>query len=307
MTRYVQLIRPNNLIIIALTQCLVYLMMIRKPLENHGIAIELDVFNFAVFCLTTLIMAGASYVINDYLDVRADLINKPEKTFAGQSVSLRNTFRFYLVLIVVGFIIAIYLAVVLSKIHLLWLYPTLTSLLYLYSKKYKHHGIIGNLIVSLFTAFVPTVLLLAEPGLIAPFSIEVQGSIFWSVLLLSLFAFLLNFSRELIKDIIDMPGDKINGTKSLALTKGIKTTVRLSIAVIYLAMTVCLLTIFLPEWTNVFHLRVYGILFIVAPMAYSNNKLVQARLDFEFKKISRIYKLVMVSGLIYFLMIFSAQ
>jgi len=86
------LIRPKNLLIIVLLQVLI--------LMNAGNYNYLfyDIAKTLALIFTTVSIAAAGYVINDYFDVKIDLINKPEKVLIGQAISRRLAIILHLTL-----------------------------------------------------------------------------------------------------------------------------------------------------------------------------------------------------------------
>ena len=68
------LIRPQNIFIIAATMFGVgYHLSFDNPIVN------INRLDFALLLLSTILIAGAGNMINDYFDVKADRVNKPQK------------------------------------------------------------------------------------------------------------------------------------------------------------------------------------------------------------------------------------
>jgi 4-hydroxybenzoate polyprenyltransferase len=53
--------------------------VIRPILSQAGVKPTLDDFHFFLLVISTLLIAAAGYVINDYFDVKIDSINKPRR------------------------------------------------------------------------------------------------------------------------------------------------------------------------------------------------------------------------------------
>src|SRR6478736_1134037 len=90
---WLRLIRWKNLLIIFLTQFLAWWFVIMP--ESPEI---LDPFNFFCIALSTVLIAAAGYIINDYFDIKIDLINRPEKVVIGKSVTRRFAILFHTIL-----------------------------------------------------------------------------------------------------------------------------------------------------------------------------------------------------------------
>ena len=78
---FVKLIRVQNLLIIVLTQYLTALYLLQGI---HILDLELFLLSFS-----TVLLAAAGYIINDYYDVKIDYINKPEKVIVGKVLKRR--------------------------------------------------------------------------------------------------------------------------------------------------------------------------------------------------------------------------
>jgi len=68
MLDYFKLIRPGNLLFIALTMYLIKYGLF----EPFGVAITLNLFGFSMLVLAVVSVAASGYVINDIFDVEAD-------------------------------------------------------------------------------------------------------------------------------------------------------------------------------------------------------------------------------------------
>ena len=95
--------------------------------------------------------------------------------------------------------------------------------MYLYASYIKAMLLIGTILISILVATSLLIVGLFEllPA-ITPENLESQRSIFKIVLDYALFAFLLNFIREIVKDLQDINGDKNGGINSLPIALGRK-------------------------------------------------------------------------------------
>jgi len=81
---FLRLIRINNLLIISATQVFAYYFL------SPGISLyTLFQLKFLLLMTSTFLVAAAGYIINDYMDVMLDLVNKPDKVIVGKSISRR--------------------------------------------------------------------------------------------------------------------------------------------------------------------------------------------------------------------------
>ncbi len=232
------LIRPLNLLIIAFTMYSVRLFIWTYEKMNNVSIIghEGEEFDFFLLVFSTVLIAAAGNVINDYFDVRADRINKPKRVIIGKHINRRWAILIHTGLNLIAFLIAIYLSV---RYHTFWyVFIHLVSInaLWLYSLFLKKKPIVGNFVVAGLTALVPILcgVHFYVQGDIHFTDTKVYGSAFeyWFmslikygnfIWLLAFFAFVNNFAREIIKDIEDIEGDKLLSAKTLPIEYGIRT------------------------------------------------------------------------------------
>lgn len=232
---------------------------------------------YLLAALSASLSAAAGYVINDFFDLQADLINKPERSLPSGKVSKKAAVVFYLVLL----LLSMFSAYIINWIVFLIVFLT-NVLLFLYSSGLKRIPLLGNLVISFLTGFV-----FIFGGIVA-------GNIYAAVIP-SVFAFLLNLSREGIKTIEDIPGDKNTGIITFPQRYG----VNLSKKLIAVLLIVLLLFTFVP-----FIRGVYGIKYLIVVMAIVNPlisyviiSLLGKEKPLKLKKLNLILKLNMIFGL----------
>ncbi|MFN5372528.1 MAG: geranylgeranylglycerol-phosphate geranylgeranyltransferase [Bacteroidia bacterium] len=265
MIPFLRLIRFPNLVILALTMIGVRYGLL-ETLWRHGIRLLLDqgfipsgmglhqsTGNFTLLLISTILIAAAGYIINDYFDTKADRINKPEKVFVGRTISRRWALMLHVLLSTAGLLPAIYLAWRCGnlKLSLIPLFSVLA--LWVYSAKLKKQLLAGNLIIAFLAALVPVLTALFEFNNGAMLSLEIMnlnasetGSTLLKeasvvVVAYALFAFLTNLVREIVKDIEDMEGDEVQGARTLPIVLG-ETQAR------YIAMSLVLFSIIILGW-----------------------------------------------------------
>jgi 4-hydroxybenzoate polyprenyltransferase len=292
MYAYLKILRPLNLLIVGLTQYIVYMVLIK----NHSSITSLSTLqNMLLACCTMMVTAGG-YIINDIYDRDLDKINKPNKVIVGQAISLSQSYTYYWILVVLGFAVAIWLGVVTQNIPHIVLYVIGTAVLYFYASHFKKKGYLGNIIVALMTAFVPGLIWLAERKYINSnegFNIKILLLFFMA------FAFLSNLAREVIKDVEDMDGDKIIDSKSLPLTLGLEKTK----IIIFFNLSILILIIWALAlvFKNSLVYSGNGLLSIfIIIILYEVNNTHHAK---EFHHISNWMKYLMLTGVVYLLLL----
>ena len=84
-----KLVRVENLIMIALTQYFLRYFVLQKLLTGNHIALGLNDSLFSLLVLSTVLIAAAGYIINDYFDVKTDMINRPDTVVVDRVIKRR--------------------------------------------------------------------------------------------------------------------------------------------------------------------------------------------------------------------------
>ena len=109
MIAFLKLIRIQNLLIIAFTQyvvrwCIVYPII---KVSSTFYTVQLSELQFFLLVLSTVMIAAAGYIINDYFDVRIDKVNKPERMVIDKGVKRRVAIGAHTVINILAVAIAI--------------------------------------------------------------------------------------------------------------------------------------------------------------------------------------------------------
>jgi 4-hydroxybenzoate polyprenyltransferase len=303
-----KLIRWSNLAIIALTQIVVRYGIIQPMIEymNLGMKLELSTFNFILLMLSTLLIAAAGYIINDYFDNNIDRINKPKHVVVGRSISRRQAMLTHTLLNVLGVGLGFWVAynIGVFKLGLIQLFST--GLLWFYSTDFKKRLLAGNLIIALLTALVPfTVLLFEIPPLISAYRIMLSDlNLNFNHIMIfvggyAAFAFITTLVREIIKDMEDVLGDQQFGCETMPIVWGMKISKVVSTALIFFTMSL-LAYIMSQQFQDKDHISfAYFLTFLQIPSIWLILKLVKANSPKDFHAASRVQKIIMLAGVFY--------
>ncbi len=297
---FFKLIRWPNLVFIALTQMLFRFFILHFVYNNpeSSVTMRLSLLLFYWLVFASVCIAAAGYIINDYFDVNIDLVNKPEKLVIDRYIKRRWAIVWHIVLSFTGFIISCYVGYKLRNIYLPLFNFIAIVALWFYSTTFKKKLLIGNIIVSLLTAWVILVLTVSEYR----FHI-IATDIYWKRLLkLSFmyagFAFIISLVREVIKDMEDMPGDAAYHCHTMPIVWGIQ--VSKVFAAVWLTViigAVAAIEIYIIHfgwWIP----AVYSFITIVVPMVWMLRKLYLAHSLQNFHELSTMIKLVMLAGIV---------
>ena len=301
MIQYLLCLRPLNLFIVAMTQILCYHFIFLSKALPANVNWVLAPPGIYLFTIVTVCIAAGGYLINDYFDYESDRYNDKRHRLSNKFTTL----KYYAVVLILGFLLAFKIAIDIGKPPLAGIYIVASALLYLYSSHWKKQVLIGNLVVSGFTAFVIVMLLYAEQDVISSLSRLQHEVVVNSILAFSTFAFLINMVREIIKDIEDIEGDKAEGYKTMPISMGIpKSRIVASFYGIVL-LFVLFGWMWYAAWTVDVKVLGFCSFTLFAPLVFILFKLLRTKTALPSSLLSTMCKLMMISGL--FLLIYTQK
>ncbi len=296
---FFKLVRLQNLLVVALTQVLVYYRVILPALDAEGIAGVLRPWKFFELCLVTLAITASGYLINDLRDVRIDAINHPGKNLVLK-LGRANVQWIFAAMVFVGYLFALLLALRLNERQLLFLFPLAIGILALYSATLKRLPFIGNLLVALYCAGVPGILVLTERSALAEL-IDARPAVGMDTVrvcvLFMAFAFVATLLRELVKDLEDIRGDRQEGRLTLPVLLGVAPSRRLAIVLGGMVIVSILSPVFLgwPAFVQPPMLICIGLLLVAILIILL--QLARARQQVDYQKLSLEIKVLLIGGL----------
>lgn len=284
-----KLTRPINLIVIALTMVGIRFLYLKNHSVDPYFNTTIEKIDFFLLVFSTVIIAAGGNIINDYFDVKADKVNKPNKVIIGKYVKPRLAIVLHWTLNFIAFSIALYLS---WKQHSFWyLFIHLFSInaLWIYSTQLKRRFLIGNLVIAALTGLVPILSAIYFIHYMPHESNNLATS--YQVIYLASFAALLNFIREIIKDMEDVKGDLLLRATTIPIKIGIPKSKRI---VIVLLLATLLFAIFLVssyfQYLSVLQISltlIMGLCFLLVIYYTAKNQL---------KAADRILKIAMIIG-----------
>lgn len=313
---FLKLIRFQNLLIIAATQYMMRLFIIEPILAVNGFELQLDHLHFFLLVFSSMAITAAGYVINDYFDVKTDLLNRPSTVIVGRKISRRGGITLHIVLNSVGILTGAYLSWYIGMPGFGIAYVLAAGLLWFYSTTYKRQFLIGNLIVSIFTAVVPFVVVIFEIPLLnkAYREILIANEMNFNTIIawvggFSFFAFLATLIREIIKDVEDFEGDAAYGRNTLPIVLGIRFT-RILIIFLILVLVFSLVYVYITHLSrkpggefDFLSLFWFSVMLII-PFIYLIFRLIAARDKKDYHFCSNLTKLIMLAGILYSVMFY---
>lgn len=288
-----KLIRFPNLLIIALAQILI----------RYGLYVPFNAtpalsdFQFALLILATLAIAAAGYVINDIYDQEIDRINKPNSLLVGNKISEKQANSLFVILNIIGVGIGFYLANTIQRPVFVSFFILISLLLYLYASSLKRILVVGNLLIAVLVAM--SILIVPIFDLLPAITWQnqvVQTRTFLLILDFAIFAFFINWIREIVKDLLDIDGDKKGGINTLPIAIGRSRTLKIIMALTFLLL--CGIIYYMYE--NLYkqqYLMLYFLVFIVGPLLYLFIKTFDAKSKKRYRFMASLLKIIMLMGI----------
>jgi 4-hydroxybenzoate polyprenyltransferase len=275
--RFLELLRWRNLLILIAVQWLTFFFLNRNHCYYFHITGNLLLVN-----LSTITIAGAGYLINDYFDLKIDAVNKPGEIIIEKFISRRWALFLQSALNIIGILAGLLLSAGFGLVNLL-----ITVLLWLYSAHFKKTFLSGNILVAFLMALsLPVVVFTGAP-------LKESWLLFYAF-----FAFLTGFIREIIKDVEDIEGDAQYNSQTVPIKLGFVKAKKiiLALSIILLAtLAIACSYLFIRQY---FWMAIYLILLIGMPMLYFLRRLRQMHSIKQFHWASAFAKGLMLVGMI---------
>ncbi|QDO95130.1 prenyltransferase [Formosa sediminum] len=288
------LIRWKNLSLIILVQILIKYALF--PVFYVDTA--LNNWQFILLVLATLCLASAGNIINDIYDIETDTINKPNQIIIGKYISEKTAYTLFITLNITGVLIGFYLSHAVGKSGFFALFVIISVLLYLYATYIKSTCLAGNIVISALVALSLVIVGLFD--LIPVMTFENQDSqraVLKLVLAYAGMAFILNFIREIIKDIEDIDGDYASGMRTLPIVIGRNRTSKIAFILSFIPLGILVYYVIMFVYNIPLEVGYFTIL-IIGPLLYISIELFSAKTKKDHRKISNALKLVMLTGVL---------
>jgi len=273
-------------------------MRIRKKLRGIAQLIRLDLSFAAAICVVageilalsgipTLIEAVAGFscgffisasalVLNDYFDLESDRINAPNRPLPSGIVSKSEIIYLTVFTTIIGLYSALLLGIYVLIIGILFWFIGV-----LYNWKLKRTGLLGNIMVA---SSVAITFIIGGIAVGKPWNVTV-----WSF---GLMAFLVDLGEEISADAMDLEGDKLQNSKSIAIIWGRKVALKVSSLLFGL---VILVSFFPLLFGNLGRIYLLAMIIIDANIIYFVYKLLKSKTESEGRKyIIGIYRGIMI-------------
>lgn len=227
-------------------------------------------------------LSGSALVLNDYFDLEVDKVNAPQRALPSGAVSKSDVIALTCFATFLGLAASYFMGTLALAVSILFWFVGV-----LYNWRFKEKGISGNLMVasSVAITFVIGGIAVGDP---------------WNrmVWFFSLIAFLIDLGEEIAGDAMDMEGDAVRGSKSIALLFGRHMALRISAGIFFLVVSLGFVPITLG-WLE----RRYLVVMAIAGMVvgFQAIQLVRSKTPEEGRKVMRSLYLGPTLGLVVFI------
>jgi geranylgeranylglycerol-phosphate geranylgeranyltransferase len=231
--------------------------------------------------LSVFLISASILVSNDYFDVETDRINAPHRPIPSKAVTSNEAMLLAVFLLLAGLILSFTISV-----EALLFSIGLTVIGLLYNRKFKRNGLAGNLMVSF------------SVGMTFIFGgLSVGLPLNKIVLFFALIAALVDLGEEIAADSMDVKGDLLIDSNSIAIKYGKEKALRLSVFIFVFVILLSFIP-FLLKWFKLIYLIPIAVMDIF--IGISTYKLIKSKNE-EGRKYIRLLYLGATFGLFIFL------
>lgn len=253
---------------------------------------------FIIYLLALISTTAAGNVINDIFDIETDKINKPQKVWIPNYMSLSSAWILYFFFMVIGLILGFYVAFLSGLYFYFLLYVIVIATLFLYAKKIKKILLFNNILIAFLIAFyLFFIFVFVKDFLKNADDINLGLSLYDLAVFLVIFSFGLNWIREIVKDVEDRIGDKATGVQTFA-TEFTLEQVKKIILLLTLLLVIYLMIMAGKYFKNEIFFSVYLIFAVGLSLLLFIKQLFIAQTEKDFAKIATLLKLIMLVGFV---------
>lgn len=299
-----RLVRLPNLVFIVVFQCLLRYGLVLPMMQSVGVEPALSGAQFVMLVIATVCIAAGGNAINDYFDIEADKINRPDRIVVGTAINRRLALLTHVTTTLIGIFAGVYLSYVLRRPSFMLMFICLPVLLWFYSTHFKKQILVGNLLVALLVALTGYMVVSVEFAALDRVHSANTGEpplswIWYVVCAYSIFAFISNLGREMIKDLEDKEGDVKAGCHTLVIELGdsyAKAVITLVEVALLLGCTMALTGI--PDFMEASIPTAYFVALVAVPTVVLCIMVWRGRERKDFHRAAVLSKAIMAAGML---------
>lgn len=245
----------------------------------------------ALISFSTICIALAGYLFNDIADLKVDLANNKQGLINSSN---KKNYLFLAIVLLFGGNIMGFIACKLSLLSFFILYVIASINVVLYAWFLSRYKLLGNVLISVLISLV----------VLLCFYIEINHYTFTQkyyfnkelfVWFYAIFAFIINWLREVVKDLEDLNGDKLANRISIPSTVGVKST---KILLLLISLSLTFAFILLSINTKMLSFLQFNLIALVISFLGFMFLLLKANSINNYKEASFLLKCIMLLGVI---------
>ena len=303
-----RLVRWSNLLFLAALVWLMEKWVAVPVLDAAAFGEQLPSYTLWLITLATVLIAGGGYVINDYFDVKIDRVNRPDELIVTRTIPKPVAMQISLGMSIAGVLCGLVAAWLLRSMTIGIIFIIVPGLLWFYSSSYKRLFMVGNLTIALLAGLTPLLVAMANVAqlrlrfaVIMPY-LTLEHDLYAWLGGFALFAFLLTWIREIVKDAQDQMGDREYECHSMPIVWGEMWTKIFVTALIVLTIAIighlwCRVLPFPTGWLSLStRYIVFGVLI---PLLGVLGLLWSAKIPSDYKTCQQLVKFTMLLGMLF--------
>ncbi len=311
MGTFLKLVRCKSILVATLVMFLMKYAIIIPVYRYYDVVPGLSDTGFFFLIMSAMFILAGGNVINDYFDRKTDTINRPEKVLVGFSVNRRKAIFLHSAFTFIGVVFGFITAWFTGKIIVGLFFIFISFLIWIYSHNLKKKALLANITLSFLVALIPLTVGITEyyalEKSLSEWDINTARAIkmaFQTIIGFSIFTFLINLMRELIKDCQDFIGDYRTGIKSVPIVIGKKNTnflisiiSMLSIVYLVLMWEAYLSKLVFFQDNMIANMYIYFVL--IAPLLLLSIRSVWGIKIIKYRRLNILTKFIMFFGVLF--------
>lgn len=243
---------------------------------------SLSLYELFLGFLVGFFISSSALILNDYFDIETDKINHPTRPLPSGNVTPSQVIVLTILTTSIGLVTAWLISLIAFIVGILF-----WSIGLLYNWKLKETGLLGNLMVSSSVAvtFIYGGIAVGQPW----------NNIVWSF---GLLVFFIDLGEEIASGAMDEKGDKKRRTKSIAITRGKDSALRISSGIFAVVVVISMIP-FLLRWLGIAYLIMIVIMDSI--IIFSTIKLLRSKTPKEGRRYLRFIYLGATVSLLAFI------
>lgn len=250
--------------------------------QQHGIDLALNNWQFILLVISSVLIAGAGFLINTIISTQRNF-----------SLSEEKLFTLYAVMNILGVGIGFYLSNLIEKPSFILFFIIIATTLYFYANSFRQNLLIGNFLIALIAPL--SIISIGIFDIYPMITTENRDvlSIFFQVLLdYAIFGFFITFMLQIVTDLKNTDTDYNSGKNTLPIVLGKERTNKV---VFFITLIPAGLALYYGNTyiINLLWALIFGLLFILGPVIYFMIKIWNAKTEKQYAHLAAVLKWIL--------------